>query len=163
MEGDEQVALVAGEVVFGEEGGGVGGPVGAEVPGGDDHFVGEFEDVGAMGEFRAGDAHAGEVGVAVEAAFDVVVDLVGRPEVGDGLVAVGFAVALAEVVGAVIDAPEFGGAGAEAEFFGVADAGGEEFAVFAGRDRISRFSGGRCWVRRWRCRSRRWRCRSRRW
>jgi len=64
--------------------------------------------------------------MAVEAAFDVVIEFAGRHGVGEGLVAFFLAEGQAEIVGAVIAAVDFFGERADAEFFGVADAGSEE-------------------------------------
>ena len=72
--------------------------------------------------------------MAVEAVLYEEIEFLRRIEIGNGLIFLArvFFPMPAEVVGAVIEAPDVGGAGAEADFLDVADAGDEDFFVGRG-------------------------------
>src|SRR4051812_38858075 len=86
------------------------GPVRVHEPRRLDGFVRELDEILAVGELRARDAVAGEIRMAVEPAFGEMVQLFRRQQIGDGLILTGFlAVLRAEIVRAMIEAPDFGG------------------------------------------------------
>ena len=71
-----------------------------------------------------------DIRMAVKTAFDVVVYFFRRVEIGNFLVAGGFAQRMTELIASLIASPNLMGAGTLEEFFGISDAGAER--CFAG-------------------------------